>query len=406
MKIKSYVALTLTGCVAIALWLWEMPTLATDKDLSTSPENAIQRMVSVRVICNPYSQTSEQYTKCKQNNTLGSVLKKAGNNLVWIQTNNFIISKDGDDINTIENSTNSNILWWIKNQINGWEYNTILWWESNMNKGKASTILGWKGNVIEWWDFSVIVWWYANSETDRNTINWNYSVIVGWTNNEVIWDYSIVLWNNTEVKWWDSVALWRNSKVEADSSFLWTDGGENDNEPRPTLTTNNVFAVYWAHWMVVNATKAHSSAQLTIGGPLVIHKWSDVSCESDPKYEWIVKVVDWESDGQGKNYQCFCSCDGKGYWHSLYGQWRCEWYCNGTNQERSAGCIKKDSTEACYTKTQDGQNIFYRWSCNEYSHPVVWAMAYVMDKSGKLYWTCQTDAWLTVSCSAAKECNN
>jgi hypothetical protein len=49
---------------------------------------------------------------------------------------------------------------------------------------------------------------------------------------------------------------------------------------------------------------------------------------------------------------------------------------------------------------KDGKKVFL-WTCNENSKPVVWSWAYVVDKAGKVYWTCKTDAWLTAACSGS-----
>lgn len=378
MKIKKAVALSLAWGVALALWLWEMATLAADKSIWMDLSNVVQHMVNVKLIGSDWN---------VQN---ASVLKMAGKNLVWIETNNFILSKDeshlqgSERVNKISWWTSSNILWWVTNEINGWTASTILWWESNINKGSYSTILWWKDNKIgetSQSNYSTIVWWTSNS------LDWNGSIIVGWTDNTIEnWDYSVVLWTDSHViNWNNSVALWKKSTNNASNSFLWTDGND-----RPALDEANVFAVRWEHWMVVNANKAHPLAQLTIGGPLVIHKWDEnVECTNS----WVVKVVDWETMDLGGNYKCFCGCDGNGYWHSLYGQWRCEWMCNSDEKQPWCG------TEVTIGN-KDGKKVFL-WTCNENSKPVVWSWAYVVDKVGKVYWTCQTDAWLTAACSGS-----
>lgn len=137
--------------------------------------------------------------------------------------------------------------------------------------------------------------------------------------------------------------------------------------------------------MVVNADSAHPLAQLTIGWPLVIHDWSEnLECNDG----WVVKVVEWDS-----GYKCFCGCDGGNYWHSLYGQWRCEKYCN--TQQHTAECgstvSKKESSNGKWE---------FEWTCNVYSKPVVWYWAYVVDTQGKVHWTCQTDAGDIAICEA------
>lgn len=386
MKMKN-VTLSLAWGVAVALWLFAMTVLAaectTEKCVTMNPTNAVQHIVNVKLISEDWSVAD------------ASVLKLAGKNLVWVQTNNFIISKDeaslkldeNERVNKIDGSL-SNILWGVSNEIQG-TASTILWWKSNINKGNHSTILWWESNIISEGNYSTIVWW------SNNVLKGDNSVIVGWgvwnnNRNEIDWNNSVVLWNGSSVKWNHSVALWSNSKIDgADNSFLWTDGSQE------ALNVSNVFVVKSAHWMVVNADSAHPLAQLTIGWPLVIHQWSqNLECTDS----WVVKVVDWEDigDGSGRKYKCFCGCDWlvgadwKKYWHSLYGQWRCERMCN--TFDRAPGC--GDSV----TKRQENGKWVFEWTCNKFSKPVVWLWAYVVDKRGKVHWTCQNDAGNTAAC--------
>ena len=373
MKIKN-VALSLAWLTAVTIWVSQMGVFAaSDIGIEMDLTNAIQHMVSVKIIW-----SSE------------STLQNAGSNLFGIATENFILSKgeenlsSGEEINKIIESKWSNILWWVSNKIEGWSGSTILWWESNENNGKYSTILWWKSNKIgnaSASDYSTIVGW------NNNKVNWNGSVIIGWSEGEINWNYSAVLWSRATVKWDNSVALWKNSVNNANNSFLWTDGNHEDDK----LTTSNVFVVKWQRWMVVNANKPHSLAQLTIWWPLVVNEWGgDVSC--DPTHKWVLKVVKPESGTS--NHICFCSCNGDGYWHSLYGQWRCEWKCNG-DYEKKAGCGEKYAI--CERTADDGTkyNVFV-WSCNGDSKPVTWEWAYFVDYQGKVHWTCQTDAGMTV----------
>ena len=372
MKIKN-VALSLAWLTAIAIWLWQAGVLEA-KDIGMDLTNAIQHIVNVKLI-----------------GGWGSVLKNAGGSrLVWIETNNFILSKD-ETSNTINSSSTSNILWWAGNQINGWTASTVLWWQDNVNKGKYSTILWWKWNKIGEKgtapQSSTIVWW-----TD-NRVDWNNSVVVGWSSNKVNWNNSAVLWTNSEANWDNSVALWKSSINNAKNSFLWTDDTHNDALPD---TTENVFVVNSERWMVVNANQPNPLAQLTIGWSLVIDKviGSDdkaidplPTCNST--YKWVVKVVEGDN-----NHTCFCSCDGNGFWHSLYGQWQCDKLCN-TNPKR-AECFKSGET-AKYKVCSDR----YEWSCNEYSKPVTWKWSFFVDSEGVAYWSCQTDAWDIVNCQSS-----
>jgi len=395
MKIKGYVALSLAWCIAVALWVWKMTTLAAEttiRNVWIDLDNAVQHMVNVRILC------AENDNECiNAGESVKSVLKLAGTNLVWVQTNNFILSKDestlksGEKMNTIDGSL-SNILWGVSNKIDGWIASTILWWESNTNKGSYSTILWWEGNNINGNNSTIVGW-------SGNVLNGNYSVIVGWRwdewkENSIVWNYSVVLWNGSSVKWNNSVALWKNSKIKnSNNSFLWTDGSKG-----PLENVSNVFVVNSEHWMVVNANKAHPLAQLTVGWPLVIHESNtDLECTDS----WVIKVVSWEDRDTERKYKCFCGCDGNGYWHSLYGQWRCEWKCN--KSEHPAGC--KENTdqwwdgEGTYHMSEDGTQ--YIWHCNIYSRPVRWEKAYAIDQQGTLRWTCQTNAWLTARCHAS-----
>ena len=372
MKIRN-VTLSLMWCAVLAMWLWELSALAADgngsnggKDIGLDITNAVQHIGSVKIISVEGGE---------------GILTSAGNSLVWITAKNFIISQTGANINTIDNGGDaSNILWGASNTIGAKTASTILWWQENMNYGNYSTILWWKSNRIIGWDYSTVVGW------TNNVLQWDASVILWGSDNNLEGNYSAVLWSNAEVKWNYSVALWNNSKVEANNSFLWTDGN------KPTLTTSNVFAINSEHWMVVNTGAAHSFAKLTIGWPLVINAWGSVACDADHK--WVLKVVNWASDNSG--YKCFCSCDGtkvdnKYYWHSLYGQWKCEWICNRNVAEENPTC----GTTASINHSTHEITV----TCgNKYSKPVVGDGAYFVDKDGYIYWSCQTDAGKTIQC--------
>lgn len=366
MKIKN-VALSLAWLTAVILWLWQVGVLEA-KNVGMDLTNAIQHMQKVRIIGGE-----------------GSTLMNAGSRLLWIETNNFVISKDGTSNKIINGSTLSNILWWQGNTIDGWDASTILWWESNKNDGDSSTILWWQGNHIEGGSNSTIVGGVTN------IVNWDNSVIVGWTTNVVNWNNSAVLWSKSTVDWNFSVSLWNESKNNANYSFLWTDGSQGSNP----LNTSNVFVINAARWMVVNANKPNSLAKLTIWWSLVIDKVvdddgneTDVLPNCTSVYKWVLKVV------SGNNgHSCFCSCDGNGYWHSLYGQWGCEGKCN--SNKRMPGCAETGKS-AGYKVCTDR----YVWSCNEYSKPVTWEWAYFVDSQGVVHWTCQTDAWDTATCQS------
>ena len=368
MKIRN-VTLSLMWCAVLAMWLWELSALAADgngsnggKDIGLDITNAVQHIGSVKIISVEGGE---------------GILTSAGNSLVWITAKNFIISQTGTNINTIDNGGDaSNILWGASNTIGAKTASTILWWQGNMNYGNYSTILWWKSNRIIGWDYSTVVGW------TNNVLQWDASVILWGSDNNLEGNYSAVLWSNAGVKWDYSVALWNYSKVEANYSFLWTDG-THGNDP---LKTSNVFVVNSASWMVVNTNEAHSFAKLTIGWPLVINEWGDVAC--DASHKWVLKIVKWSNITS--NHKCFCSCDGNNYWHSLYGQWRCEWVCNST-LEKTPGCGNK------YASIDHSHHLI-SVTC-ENSKPVVGDWAYFVDKDGYIYWTCQTDAGKKVQCN-------
>jgi len=367
MEIKN-VALSLAWLSVVVMGLSHLSVSAADsRDVKMDLTNAIQHIVNVKLI----GWWNDSAT-----------LKNAGSRLVWVETNNFILSKEESNLkNTIDGSSSySNILWWVSNKIQWWTASTILWWESNINNGEYSTILWWNTNKIgegkETHYSTIIGWSYNRIGKDKES---HYSTIVGWNNNRVDWDYSAVLWNSAEVVWDNSVALWNNTKNNANNSFLWTDGDAS----RGTLSESNVFAVKAEHWMVVNANAPHNFAQLTIWWSLVINKWDTAVDTCDSEHEWVLKVVDGDS-----GHTCFCSCSRDGYWYSLYGQWRCEWKCNKI--EKKPGC------GTSYAVCSNGSDWYkFVWSCNSDSKPVAWEWAYFVDSEGKVHWTCQTDAGIT-----------
>lgn len=346
-----------------AAW-WGSDGFEYDKSLKMDLGNNTHQMEAVKLISR-WDDSSEA--------TIRSV---GQTNLVWIQTNNFVISKsDNSSKNLIEwGSNNSNILWWIKNVVKG-AYSSILWWENNTNKWDYSTILWWIWNKIKEdtneSNYSTILWW------SNNTVEWNGSVIAWWRNNKIEWDYSAVVWVNNTVEWDYSVALWRDSKVSANNSFLWTDGSQSDK----TLQHDNVFAVVSQHGMVVNADKAHPYAQLTIWWPLIISKSSSDVVKCDVDHSGVLKVV----DGNGGR-TCLCSCDGRD-WNSLYGEWTCQWRCN-TKLEPKCGNVYKCSS---WTKR------YFKWTCTDWE-VIQWQWAYIVTRDDKVHRTCQTKDGKTLQC--------
>lgn len=369
--------MNLSKTVVLMLWwsftllgLWLMFASAAEKQLGMNPDNSIHHVQNVVLL----------------SGTTRSILKNEWNMVLWIEANNFVISQTWNTVanSMLSNTTNSSILWWIKNQINGWWKNVILGGQSNKiskegsYNGNQSTVLWWSGNTImaRWTlnkssDYSVILWWLDNE------LKWSYSV-AWWENNKVNWDYSIALWKGNEVIGSGSVALWSGGVIKADKSFLWTDGNQNRE-----LVQSNVFAVVAKHWVVVNTGKAHSYAQLTIWGPLVVYKSAKDLWECNIGYKWVLKVVEGDS-----SQKCFCSCDGTS-WHSLYWQWTCVWKCDTWLTPVCGTEVSKRCSSIPYS---------YSGSCN-IGKIEEWTWAYVVTKDNVVHWSCQTNNWKVAQCS-------
>jgi len=385
MKIKTKGSVLLW--LAWMLCIWSLVLNVTDwaeegKALKMDLQYAVQHINTVKLISDLPTNTNTA--------TIGTV----GNGLVWIKTENFVISKVWDDEeNQINNSKKSNILWWIKNRISEWQYSSILWWEHNViSNWKYSTILWWKDNNIQNdSSYSTILWWQSNYLT------WNGSVIAGWYGNHIKWNYSVTVWNNNIVNWNNSVALWTNSIVEADNSFLWTDNKEAHNV---TLGADNVFAVVSDHGMVVNAPQAHTLAQLTIWWPLIIDEWKAPQCK-DWYNSWVMKVVDRGDD----DLKCLCGCDGYA-WHSLYGQWKCEAQCNNSDrpewQELKPECAQNGEDNDLVYRCSDGSKNYFNGKCAVWN-VVQWTWAYLVTKDNMVHWACQTDDGYVDMCAGVAE---
>jgi len=379
MKIKTKGSVLLW--LAWMLCIWSLVLNVTDwaeegKALKMDLQYAVQHINTVKLISDLSNKTA----------TIGTV----GNGLVWIQTENFVISKVWEDENQInESSTKSNILWWVKNRISAWQYSSILWWEQNVVANWSySTILWWKQNNINDSEYSTILWWQSNNLT------WDGSVIAGWYGNNIDWDYSVVVWNNNSVNWDNSVALWTQSTVTKNNSFLWTDDIHNG-----TLNESNVFAVVSSNWMVVNAPQAHVLAQLTIWWPLIIDEWNAPQCNWDNS--WVMKVVDRGEDG----LKCLCGCDGDA-WHSLYGQWLCEAKCNNSDRpednQLEPKCAQNGTKGNLVYRCSDGSNYYFNGKC-EVWNVVQWTWAYLVTKDNSVHWACQTDDGVVAMCTGKAE---
>ena len=367
MKISKTALLALSWALSIAgLWLM---FVSADKDLRINPRNAIQHIETVKFI--------------SWSTTATATLKQLGNNsLVGIETNNFVLSEDDSSNEIIEqNTVGASILWWWWNKI--WEtkksnYSVILWWVGNTIDNWYSTILWWERNKIDWAE-STILWWKDNG------VAWGSSVIVWWHDNEVNGSKSVVVWSNSSVNWDLSVALWLKSRVSADNSFLWTDWTHRDD----TLTANNVFAVVWGSGMVIGTNQAHSFAQLTLNGGLVIRKGGN-NLECNSSNGWSLKVV----DGPGGKI-CLCSCDGHdNIWNSMFGLGQCKSACDDKYIQPDCG---EEVVKICI-----GNETVYSWSCKPWKWVVVeWTWAYFVDKKNIVHWSCQTDDGLVEQCAHA-----
>ena len=376
MKISKTAVLAMWCVFATAgLWLMVATVVAGDesdkKDLLVDLSNAIQHIEKVTFISS-WTDTS----RATAQQVWGS------DRLVWIKTNRFVLS-ESEKSNIIKNGKWLSILWWKWNTINSWAYNIILAWSGNKTEQwRYNTILGWEWNRIGAKSNSTIIGWSGNQ------VGWSNAVIVWWYNNETKWDKSVVVWNDSHITWTNSTALWLNSKINANSSFLWTDGKESD-----TLQADGVFAVVSQSGMVINTHKAHPLAQLTIWKPMIVYpsdKSKDIVCKGW-KWWWIMKVM---KNGES-NQVCFCSCDGS-WWNSLF-EWRwsclsvCKW--NDYNPPKCGTEVKKLCIEGASNNTQ------FSWTC-EVWEVLEWTGAYLVTSDNKVHWSCQTeDGSVNSSCS-------
>ena len=274
--------------------------------------------------------------------------------------NSFLLKKHGEG-SSVEGS-GSTVLWWVSNSVDNSHYSTIVAWSNNQISNSTHATIGWwSGNRV-----SGDYWTVAGGE---NNVAQKYSAVVWGKDNVAGWDYSVVLWNSNETHGSYSVAMWSDAIVNGDRSFLWNDGSAEK-----TLVWNDMFAVNGASGMVVNATKAHRFAQLTIWWSLSIND-SNAAVECKP---WVLKVVNRPDIA---NQVCFCSCDGT-KWNSLFGGWKCNRICDSTSPEVS--CDNNSATKIC-----EGSNISYSGGCLVWE-VVQWTGAFLVDNKGELHWTCQT----------------
>ena len=351
--------------IVCALWL--LVSTAVYANVKVDLNNAVQHIGSVKI---------------QNQDGSGSATLSLSSSKVRIVTDNFLITKKYDDLNSIDGESSS-ILWWVKNRVLS-SGSTIIAWTNNTIESDTSIIWWWKNNRIESnSDNSVIMWWRLNQ------IVWMASAILWWSSNSVDWNNSVVWWNNSSVTWDYSVALWSGAKVIWNNSFLWSDGSNWE-----ILNVDNVFAVVSKRGMVVNATTAHEWAQLTVSWSLYISQSendNNIVC-GDWKWAWVVKLIN-KNDKQ----KCICSCNGND-WDSLLWNWECRSKCNG-----SVSMINPETacwtTLTMYTWVDASWNIkrFYSWSCEQWT--VIEGSYYMFTSASwsKLYWSCQETDWSVVS---------
>ena len=376
MKISKKAVLLAMSWMFTMASLWLMYVFAENSiDLNVDPNNAIQHFKNVKII------------STNINNETYAIINKIWN-LIWIETDyNFVLTKSwSNEKNSIKNAiTWSSILWWTENSIENWTHNEILWWKENkIEGGKNNSILGWITNKKWNWNHSVIFWW------KNNEITWSYSSIVWWEWNKVTKSRAMAIWNNNTTNGYNSVAMWSGSTLSGQNSFLWTDGNSSEG----ILEQNNIFAIKWKNWVVVNTTKAHNLAQLTVSGSLIVYDNKKVlECTDNTK--WVLKVID--GDVYNNNQKCFCSCDGS--WRNALHEWtRCEALCNNEAWlQAECGMVEAICGTIPYSYTWAGTS----WACIVWEL-VEWTWAFLIntqsDNTEWIHRSCQTAYWQVTGC--------
>ena len=361
---KSYVCMSIFAAFLL-LCYGIVSASNSDKEISDKLNNAIQHIQSINFV--------------DSNNNWRMAVMSSLENKVRIDTNNFVIASEADQAGAIDNTTTlSSVLWWTSNHIYDSTGSSIIGWSGNNLNSNYAVIIWWVNNKIQSGsDYSVIAGWSTNS------IKWKISVIAWWKNNNITGDYSAIVGVNNTISGHYSVALWSWSNVNANNSFLWTDG-----ESSESLSVDNVFAVVSKSWMVINTTEAHELAQLTIGGSLTVAWSGRATCSPDTI--WSLRLVDKEN-----NQKCLCSCNGES-WDSVLWDGECV-----------AKCLNEDGSSlipVCgdtLTLTGDASHEYYIWSCKQWE---VISGSFYMNTSG-MNWTCQDRDWSIFNCLYQISCN-
>ena len=366
MKFSKEGLLTITGLLVI--WGVTLMTTTSAKDLKIDLTNAIQHIGSVEFI--------KKWVEWKVSisATSDGKLNVSWDNLIFTNSSN----------NSISSSEQSYILWWSSNKIETSTGSTIIAWNANEIKDAELSVIGWGQRNTVKGNYSVIAGWFDNSIAQDSS----YSSILWWAGNALKWNYSSIVWNNNSLIGNNSVIFGSRWNLNANSSFLWSDGKGNN-----SLNESNVFAVLSENGMVINSNQANSNAQLTIWWSLRIaenvEKDNQVECQNG-KWKWILKVM---PKNDGSNQKCFCSCNGNS-WDSMFGDGRCEWVCKWGLEPICGTTVSSKKV---------GEDFYMSGSCNQWK-VVEWSGSYYVSNNWKnnkstLHWTCQTDDWQTKACS-------
>ena len=377
MKISKAVVLSLWW-VFMTAGLWLMFVSAAEKTLELNLDNAVQHFNRIKFI-----------SSWNSNSVVDMTRVWGLDPLIKIGANNFVITQTwSTEKNTIGWTKGNTVLGWVSNNVSSDSYSTVLGWSGNKTASYSDTILWWVNNNVNNGSYSIILGWSGNK------VNNSYVVILWWSDNEVTSQYWLAIWKNVHAlrrtNAWNSVALWLNATVEADNSFLWSDGTTSK------LAKDKVFAVNWANGMVVNSDEAHSFAKLTIWWSLVIKdKNEDFACNANLKWVLRLQKKDWKT--------CFCSCDGTERNSVIWGG-VCVGICNTTRAKAQCNTWADLRITCNATNTTTAGKVAYvveNW-CEKWN-VVQWTWGYLVDEENKMHWTCMEDNWHSVECKSLGE---